>query len=162
ASEKAAQAARTQAEQNAQIAGTQATLALVTIQDVVNQVKQGGHGPGLDDLKAALLDSALKRIDGVAGISDKSTSKEGITAAALMELGHIYRQLGQTQKAFQSYQKCLEIGKERVKIKNYSDPSRRNLAMTYIALAFCSEELNRDMKATLNYNQEGLKLYEDI
>ena len=93
---------------------------------------------------------------------EKSTSKEATTAAALMELGKIYRQLGQTQKAFKSYQKCLEITKERVKIKNYSDPSRQNLANTYFELAFCSEELNRDMKATLSFNQDGLKLYEDI
>ena len=140
----------------------QATLALNTIQDLVSQVQKGLQGPGLYDLKAALLDSSLKRIDGVAGIYEKSTSKEATTAAALMELGKIYRQLGQTRKAFQSYQKCLEITKERVKIKNDSDPSRQNLANTYFELAFCSEELNRDMKATLSYNQDGLKLYEDI
>jgi tetratricopeptide (TPR) repeat protein/tRNA A-37 threonylcarbamoyl transferase component Bud32 len=162
ASEKKAVAARAQAEQNAQIAGMQATLALNTIQDLVSQVQKGLQGPGLYDLKAALLDSALKRIDGVAGIYEKSTSKEATTAAALMELGKIYRQLGQTKKALQTYQKCLEITKERVKIKNYSDPSRQNLANTYFELAFCSEELSRDMKATLSYNQDGLKLYEDI
>ncbi len=162
ASETRAVTARSQAEQNAQIAGMQATLALNTIQDLVSQVQKGLQGPGLYDVKAALLDTALKRIDGVAGIYEKSTSKEATTAAALMELGKIYRQLGQTQKAFQAYQKCLEITKERVKIKNYSDPSRQNLANTYFELAFCSEELNRDMKATLNFNQDGLKLYEEI
>jgi tetratricopeptide (TPR) repeat protein/tRNA A-37 threonylcarbamoyl transferase component Bud32 len=161
-SEKGAVAARALAEQNAQVAGMQATLALNTIQDLVSQVQKGLQGPGLFDLKAGLLDSALKRIDGVAGIYEKSTSKEATTAAALMELGKIYRQLGQTKKAFQVYQKCLGITKERVKIKNYSDPSRQNLANTYFELAFCTEELNRDMKATLSYNQEGLKLYEDI
>jgi tetratricopeptide (TPR) repeat protein/tRNA A-37 threonylcarbamoyl transferase component Bud32 len=162
ASEKNAFAARAQAEQNAQVAGMQATLALNTIQDLVSQVQKGIQGPGLYDLKTALLDSALKRINGVAGIYEKSTSKEATTAAALMELGKIYRQLGQTRKAFSAYQKCLEITKERVKIKNYSDPSRQNLANTYFELAFCSEELNRDMKAALNYNQDGLKLYEAI
>ena len=162
ASERNAVAARAQAEQNAQVAGMQATLALNTIQDLVSQVQKGIQGPGLYDLKTALLDSALKRINGVAGIYEKSTSKEATTAAALMELGKIYRQLGQTKKAFDAYQKCLEITKERVKIKNYSDPSRQNLANTYFELAFCSEELNRDMKAALSYNQDGLKLYEDI
>ncbi len=154
--------ARAEAEQNAQIAGRQATLALGTIQDLVSQVQKGIQGPGLYDLKTALLDSALKRVDLVAGIYEKSTSKEATTAAALMELGKIYRQLGQSEKALKTYLKCLEITKERVKIKNYSDPSRQNLANTYFELAFCSEELNRDMKATLKYNQDGLKLYEDI
>ncbi len=162
ASETKAVAARAQAEQNAQVAGMQATLALNTIQDLVGQVQKGLQGPGLYDLRTALLDSALKRIDGVAGIYEKSTSKEATTAAALMELGKIYRQLGQSQKAFRSFQKCLEITKERVKIKNYSDPSRQNLANSYFELAFCSEELNRDMKVALDYNRDGLKLYEDI
>ncbi len=162
ASEEKAVAARAQAEQNAQIAGMQATLALNTIQDLVSQVQSGLQAPGLYDVKAALLASALKRIDGVAGIYEKSTSKEATTAAALMELGKIYRQLGQTRKAFQAFQRCLEITRERVKIKNYSDPSRQNLANTYFELAFCSEELDRDMKATLGYNRDALKLYEDI
>jgi serine/threonine-protein kinase len=162
ASEKTAVAARAQAEQNAQIAGIQATLALNTIQDLISQVRTQLQGPGLYDLKTTLLDTALKRIDGVAGVYEKSTSKEATAAAALMELGKIYRQLGQSRKALQAFQKCLEITRERVKIKNYSDPSRQNLANTYFELAFSSEELNRDMKAALSYNQEGLKLYEDI
>ena len=46
-SEKQAVAARAQAEQNAQIAGMQATLALNTIQDLVSQVQKGPQGPGL-------------------------------------------------------------------------------------------------------------------
>ena len=162
ASENKAVAARAQAEQNAQTAGMQATLALNTIQDLISRVQNGLQVPGLYELKAALIDSALKRIDGVAGIYEKSTSKEATTAAALMELGKIYRQLGQTQKAFKAYQQLLAITKERVKIKNYSDPSRQNLANTYLELALCSEELNRDMTAALNFNQDAVKLYEDI
>src|SRR5262249_29798270 len=55
ANEKKAVDARAQAEQNAQIAGMQATLALNTIQDLVSQVQKGLHGPGLYDLKVALL-----------------------------------------------------------------------------------------------------------
>jgi tetratricopeptide (TPR) repeat protein/tRNA A-37 threonylcarbamoyl transferase component Bud32 len=162
ASEDKAVAARAQAEQNAQIAGIQATLALNTIQDLITRVRTGLEAPGLYELKAALLDSALKRIDSVAGVYEKSTSKEATTAAALMELGKIYRQLGQTEKAFKAYQQLLTITKERVKIKKFSDPSRQNLANTYLELALCSEELNRDMNAALNYNRDAVKLYEDI
>ncbi len=162
-SEKAAQAARAQAEQNAQVAGMQATLALNTIQDLVSRVRSGMQEPGLIDLKTAILDSALRRVDGVAGIYDKSdASKEATTAAAFMALGDIYRQLGQSEKALRAFERCLAITKERVVIKKGSDPSRQNLANTYFALALSSEELRRDMKAALKYNQDALKIYEDI
>ncbi len=49
-----------------------------------------------------------------------------------------------------------------MKIKNNSDPSRRNLANAYAELALCSEEFRRDLKQVSSYNQEGLRLWEDI
>jgi uncharacterized protein HemX len=94
-----AQAARDKAEQNAQIAGMQATLALNTIQDLISQVQNNLNGPGLFDFKKSILNTALKRVDGVAGIYEKSTSKEATTMAALMELSKIYRQTGHADKA---------------------------------------------------------------
>jgi serine/threonine protein kinase/tetratricopeptide (TPR) repeat protein len=162
AAEKSESVLRAQAEQNANIAGMQATLALNTIQDLISQVQNNLNGPGLFDFKKSLLDTALKRIDGVAGIYEKSTSKEATTLAALMELAKIYRQTGRADKAYPILQRCLDVAKERVKIKNYSDPSRRNLANTYFELALCSEEFRRDLKQVLSYNQEGLRLWEDI
>ncbi len=157
-----AQAARDKSEQNAQIAGMQATLALNTIQDLISQVQNNLNGPGLFDFKKSLLDTALKRIDGVAGIYEKSTSKEATTMAALMELAKIYRQTGHADKAYPILQRTLAIAKERVKIKNNSDPSRQNLANTYFELALSREEFRRDLKQVLNYNREGLRLWEDI
>ena len=162
AAEKSESRLRAQAEQNATIAGMQATLALNTIQDLILQVQNNLNGPGLFDFKKSLLDTALKRIDGVAGIYEKSTSKEATTLAALMELAKIYRQTGRADKAYPILQRCLEIAKERVKIKNSSDPSRKNLAATYFELAVCSEEFRRDLKQVLSYNQEALRLWEDI
>ncbi len=160
--EKSESKLRVQAEQNATTAGMQATLALNTIQDLISQVQNNLNGPGLLDFKKALLDTALKRIDGVAGIYEKSTSKEATTMAALLELAKIYRQTGHADKAYPILQRVLDIAKERVKIKNSSDPSRRNLANTYFELALCSEEFRRDLKQVLSYNQEGLRLWEDI
>jgi len=162
AAEKSESRLRTQAEQNAAIAGMQATLALNTIQDLILQVQNNLNGPGLFDLKKSLLDLALKRIDGVAGVYEKSTSKEATTLAALMELAKIYRQTGHAEKAYPILQRCLEIAKERVKIKNSSDPSRKNLAATYFELASCGEEFPRDLKQVLSHNREALRLWEDI
>ena len=162
AAEKSEAVLRVQAEQNAATAGMQATLALNTIQDLISQVQNNLNGPGLFDFKKSLLDTAMKRIDGVADVYEKSTSKEATTMAALMELAKIYRQTGRADKAYPVLQRCLDIAKERVKIKNNSDPSRKNLANTYFELALCNEEFRRDLKQVLSYNQEGLRLWEDI
>jgi tetratricopeptide (TPR) repeat protein len=157
-----ARTARTLADQNAQVAGMQATLALNTIQDLILQVSTKLNGPGLLDFKKSLLDTALARVDGVAQIYEKSTSKEATALAAQMELAKIYRQTGRADKAYPILKRCLEVARERVKIKNNSDPSRKNLAAVYFELAFCAEEFRRDMKESLNDNREALKLWEDI
>ena len=109
-----------------------------------------------------LMDTALKRVNGVANVYDKSTSKEATTLAALVELAKIYRELGQSEKAFKIYEKCLAIAKERVKIKEGSDPSRQNLANVYRDLAISVEELRRDMKASRGYNEESLRIWDDV
>jgi tetratricopeptide (TPR) repeat protein len=162
ASEKVAQAAREQAEQNALIAGRQATLALKTIQDLIVQVREKLQGPGLFDLKTALLDSALRHVDLVADVYEKSTSKEATTAAVLMELGGIYRQLGQSEKSYRVFEKVLGIAKVRIVVKKGSDAARQNVALAHAELASTVEEYRRDMKAALQHNKEALKVWEDI
>jgi serine/threonine protein kinase len=163
ASEALANDQKAQAEKNAQVAGMQATLALNTVQTLITQANEKLQGPGLYDLREALLEVALHNVDGVADIYDKApTSKEATTAAALMELGRIYRELGQSAKAFKQFQKALEITTERIKIKKGSDASRRNLALVYSNLGATAEELNRDMKAALDYHLKALSLFEDI
>ena len=162
AAEKAEAAQRAQAEQNAFLAGKQATLALNTIQDLIVQVRTRLNGPNLFEVKTALLETALKRVDGVASVYDGSTSKEATVLAVLNELAKIYRELGQSEKAFRLLEKCLEIAKARVKIKEGSDPSRQNLANTYRDLAVVSAEYHRDMKASLAYNDESLRIWDDV
>jgi tetratricopeptide (TPR) repeat protein/tRNA A-37 threonylcarbamoyl transferase component Bud32 len=162
ASEKAAQAARAQAEQNANLAGAQATNALNTIQEIIVQVREKIQEPGLIDVKTQLLGTALGRINAVADVYDRSTSKEATTLAALTVLGQTYRQLGQTERAVKTFNNCLAIAKERIKVKNGSDASRSNLARIYAELALCHEELDRDMKAALTDSTESLRLWDDI
>ncbi|MDB5349086.1 MAG: serine/threonine protein kinase [Planctomycetota bacterium] len=162
ASEKQAIAARALAEQNAMIAGKQATLALNSIQDMIVQVRTNLNGRDLFDVKTTLLENALKRVDGVASVYEQSTSKEATALAAMTELANIYRELGQSEKAFHMLERCLAIAKARVKIKEYSDPSRQNLANVYRDLAIVSEEYQRDMKVSLFYNEASLKIWEDV
>jgi tetratricopeptide (TPR) repeat protein len=158
-----AQVAREKAEQNAQTAGVQATLALNTVQSLITLTTERLQGPGLAEIRQALLEVALKNVDRVADVYDKApSSKEAAAMAALVELGGIYRQLGQSEKASRNYLKALDIAKERIAIKKGSDASRRNLALVCSNLGATAEELNRDMAAALDYHLKALALFEDI
>ena len=162
ASEKAAIAARKEAEDNLALASTQATNALTTVQVLIDQTTQKLQGTGLYDIQQALLAVALQNVDLVANSYNSGTSKEATTMAALVALGDIYRKLGQLEKASQYFLKGADIAKERVVIKKGSDPSRRNLAIVYTNLGNVAQEWNRDLKASLDYYQKALALYEDI
>ncbi len=162
ASEKAAVAARAEAEKNAQIAGMQATLALATIGDLISRVNDGLNRPGLFDLKTEIIQSALQRVDQVANILQGVNNKEATTLAALTALADIYRQTGELQRAVPIFQKCLVIAKERLIIRNRNSSSRMNLAQIYRNLATCAEQLDRDMNAVVAHLREAQLLYEDI
>ncbi len=158
-----AEAARKVAEQNAQVAGSQATLALNSVQSLIMQTNDRLQGPGLFEIRQGLLETALANVDQVADVYDKApSSKEATTAAALVSLGTIYRQLGQAQRAERQFEKALDITKQRIVIKKGSDPSRRNLALVYTNLGATAEELDRDMDASLDYHKKALTLFEDI
>ncbi len=158
-----AQAARATAEQSAQTAGIQATLALNSVQSLISQANDKLQGPGLQEVRQTLLEVALANVDKVADVYDKDpSSKEATTAVALVSLGDIYRQLGQSEKASHNFLKALDITKERIAIKHGSDAARRNLALVYSNLAATAEELNRDMHAALDYYLKALALYQDI
>jgi tetratricopeptide (TPR) repeat protein/tRNA A-37 threonylcarbamoyl transferase component Bud32 len=158
----AAVVAREAAEKNAQLASTQATLALNTVQDLISEVQTNLSFPGLSEVKMALLHTAQTRIEGVAAVYAKSTSKEATVMAIDMALANVYRQLGQSGKAAVMLDRCLDIAKARVIIKENSDPSRMNLANVHAARALLDEELGRNIKAALSENQEALRIYEDI
>ena len=70
-------AARDAAQKNAQLASTQATLALSTIQDLIADVKNNLSVPNVYELKMALLHNAQAHIESVAAVYDKSNSSKG-------------------------------------------------------------------------------------
>ena len=155
--------ARDAAQKNAQLASTQATLALYTIQDLITDVQSKLSLPNLYDLKMALLKTAQTRMESVAAVYDKSNSnKEASLLAIDMEFANIYKQLGQSDKAADFAARSLEIAKARVIIKENSDASRGNLARIYAFRGLLYEESGRDMKAALHENQESLRVWQDI
>jgi serine/threonine-protein kinase len=162
-SEQDAIAARNAADQNAREAATQAGIALGALQTLVKQVQDRlDEVAGTQQLKEDLLQMALGEVDKVNKAAEKSTSIEATRMSALMQLGHLYKQLGKSPEAMAQYRKVYEIAKARVVLKKGTDASRLNLAMSLRTLADMDREVARDMQAVLAHEKEQLAIFEDI
>ncbi|MDX2038440.1 MAG: protein kinase [Isosphaeraceae bacterium] len=161
-SEAQAQAARTVAENNARLAEIQATLALGTIQRLVLLTEAQSRQPGMSDFSKAVLDTALASVVQVSNNYEKSTSKEATTAAIHQQLGGLFMRLGQSDKALAQYKRVLEIAKERVVLKEGSDPARSNLAAAHFALADVAGAVGRDMAESLGHTLAGHRIWQEI
>jgi serine/threonine-protein kinase len=156
-------AARKVAEDNDRLATEQATVALGTIQALIDKVqKRLDEAPGTQELKRDLLETALGCVQQVSKRAEGATSIAPTRAAAHMQLGQLFQQLGKSQEALAEFHKVYEITKARVVLKQGSDASRRNLAAALMMLADMDRELGRDMRASLAHCKEALALWEDI
>jgi serine/threonine protein kinase len=162
ASERAAKEARGAAEDNARLAEAQATLALGTIQQLVGLARTELTAPGTSSFRKSVLDLALANVSRVSENYQKSTSKEATAANIHSELGQVFLQLGQSEKAAAQFEKTMEIAQVRVKVKNANDPSRQNLAVAHYWLAESKAAVGRDMQAVLAHQLEALRLWQEI
>src|SRR5262249_38273486 len=129
--EQDAIAARKLADQNAQEAASQAVIALGALQSLISKVQeQLDEVAGTQQLKEDLLKVALGEVDKVNKAAEKSTSIEATRMAALMRLGQLYKQLGNSEEAMAQFRKVYEIAKARVELKKGTDASRFNLAVS--------------------------------
>ena len=158
-----AKAARKLADQNAAEATDQSRIALTTIQVLISKVQaQLDQAPGTQQLKEDLLKTALEGVKLVSLKAEGTTSIEPTRMAALMKLGELYKQLGESEKAMAKFQEVHEVAKARVVLKKGTDASRSNLAATLVNLANMHKELRRDMRAALTHTKEALAIWEDI
>src|SRR5262249_47581579 len=124
--------------------------------------------PGLEaapetvEFKRYIMQTALDGLQQVSKRGEGSTSLEATRAAAHMQLGQMFKQLGKGKEALAEFQKVHEITKARVVLKQGNDASRRNLAAALFMLAEMDKEVGRDMQAALAHNKESLALWEDI
>jgi serine/threonine protein kinase/tetratricopeptide (TPR) repeat protein len=162
ASASEAKRAQAAAEDNARLAEAQATLALGAIQKLTTLASTELITPGTSEFKKSVLEVALASVGQVSENYQKSTSKEATAAAIYNTLGKLLMQLGQSGKALDNFQRSLEIASERVKIKEYSDPSRMNLAKAHSAVGMAREAVDRDMKSVLDHQLECVKIVQDV
>ena len=148
--------AQAEAEQNAKLAMEQSTLALRTIQSLLNEVQTRlAEAPGTLDARQAIAKVAADHLTQVANKIDRSTSKEATQLAAHQLMGSLFQQLGDAQKAKEQFAKGLSVARELV---HNSDSSRHNLAQMLRDMGQISMSADRDMAASLNYYQEAIKV----
>jgi serine/threonine protein kinase len=162
---KVAVAAEKVAAENSKLASEQAAVALSTLQKLIAKV-QNDYGltstPETLEFKRSMLQTALEGAQQVSKRGEGSTSVEATQAAAHMQLGVMFKQLGKSKEAMAEFRRVYEIAKARVDIKKGTDASRRNLAAALLMLAEMDKELDRNMQAALTHIKESLALFEDI
>jgi serine/threonine-protein kinase len=159
----AAEAAKLEAQRNAEEVLKQGKLALRSFGTLIDEVqKQIGDSPGTQPLKLKLLETALEGLDKVAKSDEDSRLLGQSMAAAYMRIGQLFQQTGQSEKAFVQYQKCHEII-QALAAKDPDGPvAQTNLAATLTVLGEMSLELRRDVAASLDYYQRALALRKAI
>ena len=163
AAKKLAQDKEAEAAKNAVEAAEQAGIALGALQTLIDKVQNRlDDTPGTEQLKRDLLEVAIKEVQKVSSAAEKSTSIEATRAAGLMRLGHLFRQLGNSEEAMKQFRSVYEITKARVVLKQGSDASRQNLAAALLMLAEMDKEAARDLQLSLAHNKEALAIWEDI
>jgi serine/threonine protein kinase len=161
--EQAALKAQAEAEENAKIASDQSTLAVRTIQLVVQQVQRRlSDAPATQAIRKEILDIAIENLKRVADKVDESTSKDATQLAILRELGTLFQQLGEASKSFEQFRQAEDLARERVIVKNGSDSSRLNLALILHLLGHATQEVNRDMRAAQKCYEESLRIRQDV
>jgi len=154
-----AEAAKLEAQKNADEVLKQSKLALKSFGTLIDEVqKQIADSPGTQALKLKLLETALDGLDKVAKSDEDSRLLGQTMAAAYMRIGQIFQQLGQSEKAFAQYEKCHAIIKALAERDPEGPVAQANLAATFTVLGEMSLELRRDMKASLDYYQQALAL----
>ena len=151
------------ASEQAKIASEQATLAVRTIQLVVQKIQQQlSEAPGTQAVRKEILDLANAEIVRVANKVDSSTSKEATQLAIHRQLGLVFKDLGESEKAFEQFSKAETLARERIVIKQGSDASRTNLALVLIELGEIGLEYRRDLQLALKYYEEVVAIHTGI
>jgi serine/threonine-protein kinase len=155
--------ANEQAQKNAQVATEASRLAVEAVRTLVREAqKEIGDNPTLQPLKLKLIEMALADLDKVAKTDENSRLLGQVVAGAYMQMGDLFRQLGQSEKAYTQYEKCHKIIAAMVAKEPEGDVGQANLAATLQVLGQMSLELRRDVKAALEFYQQALEIRKNL
>lgn len=158
-----AESAKKVADENAKIASEQAGLALTTMQVLIDKVQtQLDEAPRTQQIKRDLLETAMEGLKAVAKEAERSTSIEATMLGAHMQMGGMFRQLGDTDDAMKEFEKSLDIARRRAANNPDNDASQANLAAVLNQVGDMRQELERDVDAALACYREALDICETL
>lgn len=158
-----AESAKKQADENAKAASEQAGLALTTMQVLIDKVQtELDEAPRTQQIKRELLETAMEGLKAVAKEAERSTSIEATMLGAHMQMGGMFRQLGDTEDAMNEFEKSLDIARRRAANNPDNDASQANLAAVLSQVGDMRQELQRDVDAALACYREALAICETL
>ena len=159
----AAESSEKVAEENAKVAASQAGLALTTMQVLIDKVQtQLDEAPRTQQIKRDLLETAMEGLKSVAKEAERSTSVEATMLNAHMQMGVMFKQLGDTEDAMREFEKSLDIARRRAAKNPDNDASQANLAAVLNQVGDMRQELERDVDAALACYREALQIGETL
>ncbi len=156
-------AAKKEADDNATVATAQSSLALDTMNILVDKVqKQLEDAPRTQKLKRELLETAMEGLKAVSKAGEGSKSIEATILIAHMKMGNMFRQLGATEEAMKEFAAANAIARRRATDNPDSDFSQLNLASVLMNQGDMTQEHRRDMDAALELYRESLTIWQSL
>lgn len=120
--------------------------------------------PGTLPVTKAILETAKKNLDGIPPLLiDQNQTSIGATDLGFHQgMLELYYNLGDIKKSLEFAEKATQIAEIRVKVREGSNASRRNLALTYESFANVTQEGARDMVASGKLLAEALRIRKDV
>ena len=159
AAREEADSARKLAQQNERIAAEQADLALGTVNTLIFRVQQRlSKDPGMQPLKRDLLQTALEGLQRVANRAGGESWVRWSTEDALLRMGELALQLGNSEEAYGYFQRRYEMTRADLDTDPGNARLMERVAMACVNLAEVSMSVRRDMKKALSLYQEAVRL----
>ncbi|MEN9667888.1 MAG: Serine/threonine-protein kinase PknB [Planctomycetota bacterium] len=159
---RAADAAKSAAIDNALLADNRTGLALASYQTLVEAVRSLEETPGTTTLKRKLLEESLNGVNSLAENMGDSSSTETTALATHMLLGNLYSSLGKTTEAMDQYLTAQTIAWNRARDNPHNDAAQGNLAAVLSKLGTMRHELEHDMVACIDCYRQSLDIWRKL
>src|SRR5262249_11503177 len=130
-----------EADASARLADEQRALALAAVGDMVTEVQTHlADVPSSQEVRRKLLATALARLRGMARKAADSSAVERRMAAAYMNMGDLFPQLGQAGEALAEYRRCYRLLAQQAAADPSDDKAKGNVAAACIKLGLATRD----------------------
>ena len=136
-------------------------VTLSTVKRVLTTLKENVRtAPSLRPFMINLAESAVRDLERIPDASVENITERATTLAFHELMYHLYREVGQTEKAWRHVNAAYERAQQRVRDQNSSTASEMNLALICFDMSQIQRDYKRDMAASMQYATQGQQLCE--